>query len=161
MKLTAGILALTLSGPSPSPGDPVGVFHDWSKHCDEIEAAAPRSCYLAATATLPQSSETVLKAVIGPLTDDAKTLVLVLTAPLGVYLPAGLEIEVPKRLGRERHAYLSCDAKGCRTAIEMTRARRTAFEKAGEARVTIRDIQQRAIVIPLSLRGLKAGLKAL
>ena len=143
------------------PTSPVAQFRDWSKGCDEASGGKAKRCYIFEAVALNDSDQPILKAVIGHLTDDPKQTVLVLTAPLGVYLPAGIGLEGGKYLSQEKHDYLTCDNKGCRAVIEMTDARVKAFRRAPKVKVTIEDGQHRAIEIPLSLHGFSDGLDSL
>jgi invasion protein IalB len=151
------------AAPSPAAGEAAqaGQFRDWSKGCEKAAGEAQERCFIFQTVTLNDTSQAIIKAVIGHLTDDPKETVLILTAPLGVYLPAGVELDVGKYMRKEKHDYLTCDNKGCRAVIEMSGARLKAFKQAPRVKITIRDGQHRAIEIPLSLRGLTAGLDAI
>ena len=146
---------------TPAAPTPPGQFRDWSKGCEQVPGETSQRCYIFQTVTLNESDQPIIKAVIGHLTDNPKETVLVLTAPLGVYLPDGVELDAGKYLRRETHDYLTCDNKGCRAVIELTSARLKAFKQAPKVKITIKDGQHRAIEIPLSLRGLTAGLDAL
>jgi invasion protein IalB len=136
-------------------------FRDWTKECERVKDEKRARCYIFQTIALNNSDQPILRAVIGHLTEDPKETVMMLTVPLGVYLPSGLEMEIPKFLKPQKEDYLSCDNNGCRVVIKVTPDMSTALRLGSKAKITIRDSGGQKMTIPLSLHGVNDGLNAL
>lgn len=144
-------------------------FSDWGFICSKADDQenAKESCNLFQTALLnaqqedgqAQGGQRVLLTRVAYLEGTDKPLLLI-TAPLGILLPAGIVIEVEGhdavRLPLQR-----CDAGGCLAYVAMDEPFIAALRKALDAKVTFHDAQRRAIGIPLSLKGFTKGMEAL
>lgn len=89
-----------------------------------------------------------------------KRPVAIISAPLNVYLPAGLELRIDG--GRPRRAaFETCNISGCHSGFALAKPLVENLQKGRVLTVTIRDSKATQIPIKVSLRGLSAGLQAL
>lgn len=87
---------------------------------------------------------------------DKEVAQMQVVAPLGVYLPNGLAIEIDgKPLGR--FPFISCPAVGCLTVVPINEAGVTAMKKGTAANIIIYRNQAQGIGLQLSLKGFTAA----
>ncbi len=87
---------------------------------------------------------------------DKEIAQMQVVAPLGVYLPNGLAIEIDgKPLGR--FPFISCPAVGCLTVVPINEAGVTAMKKGTAANIIIYRNQAQGIGLQLSLKGFTAA----
>lgn len=154
-------------------------FGDWGFICnkpdsqqagqEEAQKDSRESCNLFQTALLNAQQDgekaegaqqqRVLLTRVGYL-QDIEHPVLLITAPLGILLPMGINVEVeghdPIRIPLQR-----CDAGGCLGYVAMEEPFVEAMKKGSEAKVTFYDAQRRGVTIPLSLKGFTKGMQEL
>jgi len=82
--------------------------------------------------------------------------VLLLTLPLGVALPPGVQFQVDAGTP-EKMAFELCDPVGCRAGMQAKPALLTALKKGKEAKVSF-AIQRQAGSVPVSLSGFTKAL---
>lgn len=146
-----------VSGAEVSAQDEAQVSGDWRIVCDTAESA--RRCSMVQHLTLKESGDTVLQMVIGHIANQDRPVALI-TAPLGVNLPAGLDVVVDK--GKAQHyAYEFCDSSGCRVAFPLDKATLRAYRRGRYAHVTIANRQRNKITVPVSLKGFSKGIERL
>lgn len=143
---------------------------DWGFICSKADAEdAVESCNLFQTALLNNSEkgnegtaqpQRLLLTRVGYLGETDQPLLLV-TAPLGIFLPQGLAVSVEGLEQPVRFGVQHCDAGGCLAFTPMTDEMISAFKKGTEAQVTFFDLQKRAINVPLSLKGFTKGMAEL
>ena len=89
-----------------------------------------------------------------------KRNVAVVSVPLGVYLPAGLELRVDGGKAR-RAVFEACNLTGCHAGFALNAGLEWALKRGRMLTVTLRDTKASAVPITVSLDGITAGLKAL
>ena len=87
-------------------------------------------------------------------------LVVVVTVPLGIFLPGGLTFSVPGT-APARVAIETCVIKGCRAGLVLAEPLLNAMLNGTRARVSLQNMRRRPINLPISLDGFSAGLAAL
>ena len=83
------------------------------------------------------------------------------TLPLGLFLPAGVTLEVASRDAIKRLPYQLCNRQGCRASLALDDRWLAHFKRGFRATVTVRTLRGKDVAIPLSLKGFTKGVKAI
>ena len=141
---------------------------DWTGQCQETKTIARFRCFIvqkrvAEVAKQDKSGsarrqELLLIAAVYA-TPDGK-LGIVLTVPLGVYLPAGLLLKIPGA-EPERVVITNCLTNGCRGAKTLEPAFLEVMLKAKTGQVEVVNARRRKVNIPISFNGFAKAFEAL
>ena len=134
-----------------------GSFGDWSKICSSGEAG--ESCHISQTVNQNNGQGRLFQTSIGYL-EDASSPVVFLTAPLGIFLPRGITLELSEDTLLSV-AVQRCDANGCLavTTIDPTFLERMQNAKAGN--LVFGGSAEQNIAVPLSLDGFNEALASI
>ena len=152
--LPIGIVALFIYPVLAADGD---VFDDWIMRCDPA-SETPR-CYLSQRAFIQGSGERVFELAVGQLGKN-KQVVMLLTAPLGIYLPAGLRVQVDNTT-TQRVALLRCNARGCHAELLLNDEFLDLMKKGLQLNITFSDSALQQFGFSMSLKGFSSGLRQL
>ncbi len=132
---------------------------DWTVVCDTPEQLETEVCLIVQQRNLRNSDQPIIRVEIGYAVQTRAPFAVV-TAPLGVSLPAGLSMQID---GGEltRFEYGSCIPKGCVVGTGLTDIQIAAMRKGNEAQFTFKDNRNRDIAVPVSLSGFTAALRAI
>jgi invasion protein IalB len=137
--------------PSVSAKDPP----DWAVRCGNLPDGG---CYLVQNIFLSGKEHPRLAGIA--LRRQGTGYRLLVTTPLGVALPAGVEVQIETR--RPLHLpYQVCTAQGCLAEADVAADLLRAMERGMRLTVSYRDTAGRAIGIPGSLKDFRRGLEAL
>lgn len=138
-------------------------FENWTGKCELSRDPKGRGketqCFIYQNLVMKAGGQRVLHVAIGYLPGLAHPLAL-FTLPLGISLPPGVMLRVddgePVRFPVER-----CETGGCRAMLQLQDDLVKELEGGTSAVVTFDDAARQPIKVPLSLKGLATGLKAL
>jgi invasion protein IalB len=133
-------------------------FKDWVKRCADSGDFKDR-CYVSQQLTLKESGTPLFNIAIGYPLDQQFPLVLV-TTPLGIYLPAGLRIQVDEQ-NAARIVFAYCNNDGCHGYHRMTAVQVKEFKEGRWLNVEFLDGTRRAHQFDVSLLGFTASLESL
>lgn len=156
----AGVLALlAASGNLLAAATDVQSFKDWKLRCETPEGGDEERCFLFQNLMLKQGNQQLLNVAVGYLQNMDRPVV-VLTLPLGISLPPGVELKVdegePMPLQVEH-----CLERGCRVLVGLDDKLLAILKAGSQARVTFYDGARRPVGVPVSLMGFTAGFNAL
>lgn len=86
--------------------------------------------------------------------------VAIISTPLNVYLPAGLELKVDNGQ-TERVVFETCNISGCHAGFALTGNLLSALRKGNVLTVELQDTKATTIPLMVSLTGISAGIDAL
>lgn len=86
--------------------------------------------------------------------------IAIISTPLNVYLPAGLELSIDGGSIR-RAVFETCNATGCHAGFALERTLLSNLRRGNELRVTMRNSKATQVPVSVPLKGISAGLKAL
>ena len=161
-RLFASVFALvafhvaTPSAAAPTDGQQ---FKDWVAACPEVEGAGEVRCFIFQNLAVRESNQPVLSIRIGYVRGSEQPAAL-MTVPLGVFLPVGMEIRVDES-EPTRIAYQVCNQGGCIAALPMDDARIAAFKAGQKANISFQDGRRQPVTVPVSLSGFTAGFASL
>jgi invasion protein IalB len=158
--LLAGAALVLLAGLSPAAALDSGErFEDWTVACEKPKdpAQTPR-CFISQKILVKDNRQPILLIGAGLLGPD-KRPAIILTVPLGVYLPGGLTLTVPD-VKPMRLPFETCLPGGCRAGVVLNDELLAGLRKGDKAVVTLNDARRRLINLPISLKGLSRGFDA-
>ncbi len=131
---------------------------DWQRKCGGVEVFNDR-CFIAQTLRLRDSGRKLFEIAAGyPL--DGEFPILLLSGPLGMYLPDGIRLQVD-----DTEAYRAvvafCDGDGCHAYYRMTERLYRMFRQGRWLRIALNDGTRREIRFEVSLNGFTAGIESL
>ncbi len=133
------------------------VFEDWTMRCDP-DSATPR-CYLSQRAFIQGSGERVFELAVGELGED-RQIVMLLSAPLGIFLPAGLRVQVDNT-NTQRVVLQRCNTRGCHAELLLNEEFLELMKKGLQLNITFSDSALQQFGFPMSLKGFSSGLEQL
>ena len=136
-------------------------FGDWRVHCNASEGA-PSVCIMVQEVVFKKTGKRILQFVIR-YTKNADTLIGDIILPLGIYLPAGVTMQIDKGQVFEIPVELCTDGRmrGCRARFSFDAALLAKTKAGGKANIVFQDSRQTPVPVPVSLTGFTAGLKAI
>lgn len=135
-------------------------FQDWRAVCVETTAKQTKvNCHVFQDLLQQQTGKRVLHIAIGSV-PDKKQLAVIITLPLGISLPQGITIRIDEK-DPKQIALQACFTNGCQAAFELQPAWQKKLMAGKNAEVIFYNIRNRAISIPVSLKGITAAIKAL
>lgn len=156
------LVLLTGSGAAaqqtPKVGDLIG---DWTFQCQALSASETR-CALVQNIVDKETDRQILGVVLRKLGDNDEKLGLFITAPLGIFLGAGVAAKVDD--GEQFPLILqTCTAQnGCLSAVEVDEKRLEALQTGSRLLVGFKPRPDaKTLTVPVSLNGLREGLRAL
>jgi len=153
------IVLLLLTSPLAHAIKDGEVFQDWRAKCVTTENSAKPSCHIFQDLIQKESGKRVLHMAIGQL-PDKQSVAVIITLPLGISLPPGLNVRVDKHDARQIPLQ-SCFANGCQAAFELDAQWKAQLTKGNAAEVIFYNLKGQPIGIPVSLKGISAALRAL
>jgi invasion protein IalB len=128
---------------------------DWVRQCEESGEFSGR-CFVRQSLTLKSTGAMLFEIAAGyPLGGDYPLLLL--SAPLGTYLPAGITIEVDDT-GAYQAVLAYCNTQGCHAYYRMTQELYHLFRSGRWLNVSFLDGTRRIHRFQVSLNGFSAGI---
>ncbi|MFT5114692.1 MAG: invasion protein IalB [Parasphingorhabdus sp.] len=134
------------------------ISEDWARICED-RGAFKGKCYISQTLKLKKSGKKLFQIAAGyPLEGDLP-LILV-SAPLGIYLPAGIIMQIDKT-----EAYKAivayCNIDGCHAYYRMSERFERLFQQGRWLNVSYLDGTRRENQFKVSLNGFTSALQQL
>jgi len=129
---------------------------DWKLVCGTPanNPTAPERCNLVQIISAEETGQRVLRVEVarGP-----QAILIAFTAPLGIFLPKGMEISVD---GGPTSAFAVeiCQPQGCSAALKLEGELLSKMKKGTKATLTIYDPRLKPLAIPVSLSGFTKGI---
>ncbi|WP_159585743.1 invasion associated locus B family protein [Chelativorans xinjiangense] len=139
-------------------------FDDWELVCPaEGEAAASAAteaegaCRLQQAQAVNEGKDVVF--LFNVVMQENKPIAIIST-PLNVYLPAGLELRIDGG-GARRAAFETCNISGCHAGFALEGPLLAGLRRGNVLSVTMKDSKASQVPVEVSLKGITAGLEAL
>jgi invasion protein IalB len=156
-----GILALTAYGPVAAAPTDGQQFKDWTIRCAKpSEEATEELCGMVQIVTDESGENPVLMAEIGYVPGEDRPIGR-FTVPLGVLLPAGMEVQVDDAEEVGRAPFTVCHPIGCIAIIRLDDKVVGMFKKGVTLKITLHSPQGQSKTVPLSLSGFTAAFNSL
>ena len=143
---------------------PEGVeqFKDWIKECEKLKDPKGKElelCQISQTLVNTEINQPMLKVAAGyvPGKNDA---VLIITLPLGVILPPGVQLTVGEGKAA-RVPVTTCLPQGCQAGAQLDKEFTERLKKGSKLIVTFIGPDGKQVNAPISLSGFTAGLDSI
>jgi invasion protein IalB len=143
---------------------PEGVeqFQDWIKECETVKGPDGQEielCQISQTLTNTEINQPMMKVAVGYVPDKTEA-VMVVTLPLGVILPPGIQLEVGD--GKAARVPINtCLPSGCQAGVQLDKEFTERLKKGKTLEVSFAAPNGQAVKAPISLSGFTAGLGSL
>lgn len=135
------------------------IFKDWRAQCETAPETGKEVCHIFQNLTTKDDGKQILNVMIGYLPNKEEP-VMILTLPLGIALPPGVQIQIDE--GKAARAPVeTCTPQGCRVGIPVTDDFINMMKKGNTMKVTFANLKRKGLTIPVSLSGFSAGINSL
>ncbi|MCP5140784.1 MAG: invasion associated locus B family protein [Gammaproteobacteria bacterium] len=158
--LLASTVAFSMS-PAQAAPESGAKFGDWTINCETVGEGdkAQQICNLNQTFAAGEPPRPLLRVAVTYLPDGDKPY-LVMTMPLGMALPPGVQLQIDAG-DKQVIPVNTCLRDGCRAGGAMADDMIAALKAGAKLNVSFADINLKAVTIPVSLSGFTAGLASL
>ncbi len=137
-------------------------YGDWELVCKpQADAATPKaesaSCRLQQAQAVNGGKDVVF---LFNIARQGKQRVAIISTPLNVYLPAGLELKIDGGQ-TQRVIFETCNISGCHAGFALSGSLLGALRKGNVLTVALKDTKATTIPLKVSLNGISAGIDAL
>ena len=153
---------LVFSAPSVLAAPVSGTeFKDRTVGCEDVgeEGSKTHVCHLYQIFTAGENKRPLLRVAVTYLPGEEKPY-LVLTMPLGMALPPGVQLQIDDG-EKQRIPVNTCLPDGCRAGGNMADAMIDALKKGSTLKISFADMNLKTATVPVSLSGFTAGLASL
>ncbi len=134
-------------------------FEDWTLWCRPASETQPRTCRMRQQLVAKEDSKLVVRFMVGRFGPE-KILGAVIFVPIGVRLPPGLGIQVDKRSLRT-YPFQICGPKSCQPRAILEDDLLKDLKAGLTGHVKFQNAAGQVLVVPVSLKGFSAALRAL
>ncbi|WP_454686047.1 invasion associated locus B family protein [Agrobacterium leguminum] len=137
-------------------------YGDWELVCKpQADAATPKaesaSCRLQQAQAVNGGKDVVF---LFNIARQGKQRVAIISTPLNVYLPAGLELKIDGGQA-QRVIFETCNISGCHAGFALNGSLLGSLRKGNILTVALKDTKATTIPLKVSLNGISAGIDAL
>ncbi len=150
------------AGESAALTRPVEKFDDWFKECEMVTDEKGESieiCQISQTLIDKESDQPMMKIAVGYVPDKEQP-VAVITLPLGIFLPPGIELQIDGTGKVGRLPINTCLPSGCQAGVQLDEDFVSRMKKGNQMTVTFGNPQGKGVAAPVSLKGFTAGLES-
>jgi invasion protein IalB len=137
----------------------------WEVQCATLEdgkGSKLRSCGMVQVAKSDKSDQIVLSVIVSKLKQGGKSQTIMrLLAPIGVYLPTGVAVEIDGAALPNRLPFTRCTPRVCEAFGEASPETMKKFSKGTNATFYLYDRPGNGFPMKISLEGFAAGLGTL
>jgi invasion protein IalB len=132
--------------PAPAPkqqlsGAPTAAQPTWMVNCTNVPGGF--DCRASQTLLFTKTGMRALTLAV-QTKPSAKAPVMLMQLPLGVYLPAGVTLQIGKEAANAS-PFLTCDQSGCLAEHAVTNKEITAMEAGADLTVAVKDLNKAPI----------------
>jgi len=150
------------SGAAAPPAVEPRRYGDWELVCKpRADAATPKaesaSCRLQQAQAVNGGKDVVF---LFNIARQGKQRIAIISTPLNVYLPAGLELKIDGGQ-TQRVIFETCNVSGCHAGFALSGSLLSALRKGNVLTVALKDTKATTIPLKVSLNGVSAGIDGL
>lgn len=131
-------------------------IQDWTLKCAMPQGATAEQCILVQDRNDPSTQQPLMQVAAG-LWGPERQRGLVITLPLGVTLPQGVELKVDETT-TSRTPYVTCTPNGCQSHVLLDDALLQSMKSGGRGTVVFANSRGEAVPVNFSLSGFTAGI---
>lgn len=135
-------------------------YQDWGYKCEKPEGLDKEICYIFQRVTNKENNKRISDITIAyPQVGDKP--IMVITLPLGVLLPAGIQLRIDEGEEAARAPYIVCITEGCQARVTLDEKLTSAMKGGKLLRVAFLIPPQKELAFPVSLNGFTSAIGAL
>ena len=123
----------------------------WSSTCASGGRALPLECTIEQRAFVRESGKLIGLVTIR-VPSDTKKPVAMIQAPLGLFLPAGITVDVDGDMA-QNYPLQTCNANGCYAGFPITDQLLGRMQNGGKLNVIFQYLDKKPFTLPMSLTG--------
>ena len=123
----------------------------WDTSCVQPTRQDEPNCEMSQMVIVPQSRQVLLRMEVNVPGDGSGTR-MVLQLPHGMYLPAGLTLEVDGEAWQETEVQ-TCDGNGCYAGLGIDDEALQRLQKGAQMTVTFQQLSRQPVSVPVDLKG--------
>ena len=148
-------LAMTANGQAQSNQQTSEVIKDWTLKCATPQGAPAEQCILVQDRLDPENQQPIMQVAVG-FWGPERHRGLVITLPLGVTLPQGIELKVDDTV-ISKAPYVTCTPNGCQAHMPLDDALLQSMKSGQQGKVVFANARGQAVPVAFSLSGFTAG----
>ncbi len=156
--ITAILFALVTVPLHSAAEDKAKSFKDWGYKCEKSQGDEKEICFIFQRITSKNDNKRIADTTIAYLPKVDKP-VMVITLPLGVFLPAGIQLTVDEAKDEAARApFIQCIQDGCQARAQLDD--KLIAKMKGGKRIVVAFLtpQQKQLAFPISLSGFTAAI---
>lgn len=127
----------------------------WATRCVSTARSEPVDCSISQRAVTQQGQ--LVGAVTIRVARESGNLLMIVTAPLGLYIPAGVAYNIDG--GASQPLQLrTCERGGCIADVAISAETLTAMRNGQKLNIVFQNGPQRVVTLPMSLIGFTAAI---
>ena len=148
-------LAMTANGQAQSNQQTSEVIKDWTLNCATPQGAPAEQCILVQDRLNPENQQPIMQVAVG-FWGPERHRGLVITLPLGVTLPQGVELKVDDTV-ISKAPYVTCTPNGCQAHMPLDDELLQSMKSGQQGKVVFANASGQAVPVAFSLSGFTAG----
>jgi invasion protein IalB len=148
-------LATTANGHAQNNQQTSEVIKDWTLKCATPQGAPAEQCILVQDRLNPENQQPIMQVAVG-FWGPERHRGLVITLPLGVTLPQGIQLEVDDTV-ISKAPYVTCTPNGCQAHMPLDDALLQSMKSGQQGKVVFANARGQAVPVAFSLSGFTAG----
>ena len=124
-------------------------YGPWTIRCENIDQLRDQGCMMYQELLLKKGGLPVLQFSVGVAPPHKKPIVLI-TLPLGIYLPAGVSLTIDQR-SDVNFPIERCDPDGCHVLVTLENDTVETLKSGKNLEIMFRDGDKAPLTIPISL----------
>jgi len=141
------------AGAQPAPGEATQPQPTWVVNCTNVpggfDCRASQTLYVTKTGTR-------LLTLAVRTAPDAQKPVMLIQVPLGIYLPAGITLQIGKDPAKKL-PFHTCNQEGCLTEYSVTDAELATMQQDSDLTVLVQDLNKKPVTLPVPGLGFAAA----
>jgi invasion protein IalB len=137
----------------PAPGEAGPPQPTWMVNCTNVSGGF--DCRASQTLIAKKTGGRVLTLVVRT-TPDAKKPVMLIQVPLGIFLPAGITLQIGKEAAKKLPLQ-SCSQEGCLTEYAVTDAEIAVMQQDADLTVSVQDLKKAPVTLQVPGLGFAAA----
>jgi invasion protein IalB len=125
----------------------------WLSSCSASARSLPLECAIEQRAFVRQSGQLIAVITIR-VPSDTKKPVAMIHAPLGLFLPAGITVDVDGDMA-QNYPFQTCNAQGCYAGFPITDKLLGRMANGGKLNLIFQYLNKQPFTLPMSLVGFK------
>ena len=123
----------------------------WATNCTSPARGQPQECAMEQRAIASETGQALALVTIR-VPQDTKKPVTMIQVPLGMFLPAGLSVDVDGAVS-QTYPFQTCNANGCFVGFPIPDAMIKAMFNGNKLNVSFQNLNKKPVVLPMSLAG--------